>query len=144
MQNTEILHDLHKAVREYRKIFYSYVVEDPDLPNETGTQTGRILHWLSFGSKTQKEIAEKMDIRPQSLTNILDSLENNGWLKRERSEKDRRVQIVTITEEGKKMEEKIHAIRSKSAEDLFGALSDDEKETLYTLLSKCLPKRNAQ
>ena len=90
------------------------------------------------GPMKQTELAERLDIRPQSLTVAMTKLETAGLVTRTRDGKDRRQVMVEITEEGRRHSEKIEANRSRAAEELLAGLSEDEKETVFRLLEKVL------
>lgn len=99
--------------------------------------SGRILHVLTQGDTiSQKELAAKLDIRPQSLTTALIKLEDEGFIRRERNESDKREQYILLTEEGKKIEKVLHAQFSEAAENLFSCLNEQEAEILGILLEK--------
>jgi DNA-binding MarR family transcriptional regulator len=55
------------------------------------------------GNVPQHEIADLCGLDPSSLVAILDGLERRGWLRRQRSPSDRRVQWVRRTEAGDRL-----------------------------------------
>jgi DNA-binding MarR family transcriptional regulator len=63
----------------------------------------RALAWLSRngGTGTPGEIARETDLNPASVTGMLDQLEAQGMIARERSRADRRVVEVMLTEHGR-------------------------------------------
>jgi DNA-binding MarR family transcriptional regulator len=63
----------------------------------------RALVWLSRngGSGTPGEISRETDLNPASVTGMLDQLETQELVARERSQTDRRVVQVTLTEHGR-------------------------------------------
>ena len=87
---------------------------------------------------TQTQLADELDIRPQSLTRALAELEEMGYIERKRDENDRRNISVFITEEGRSLCKKIHEARKARAKNIFGCLSAEEQETLSTLLETVL------
>lgn len=98
---------------------------------------GRILSVLfHHEGMTQKELAEHISVRPQSLSDSLARLEEEGLICRERSEKDKRELLLFLTDRGKTHAEEIRIKRREHAEEFFSVLSDEEKETLGTLLTK--------
>ncbi len=98
---------------------------------------GRILSVLSRREGiTQKELSEHLDIRPQSLSDSLARLEEEGLIYRERSETDKRELRLHLTDEGRSHAEEIRKRRTERAEKFFAALTEDEKKTLGILLSK--------
>jgi DNA-binding MarR family transcriptional regulator len=62
----------------------------------------RALAWLSRndGAGTPGEISRETDLNPASVTGMLDQLEAQGMIARERSRTDRRVVQVTLTPAG--------------------------------------------
>lgn len=52
---------------------------------------------------SQRQLAELLLIDASDMVRILDSLEDHGWVKRDRDPNDRRRQIVTATKKGAKM-----------------------------------------
>ncbi|MDN6435285.1 MarR family winged helix-turn-helix transcriptional regulator [Lentilactobacillus parabuchneri] len=87
------------------------------------------------GTLIQSQLAEIMDIRPSSLTELLAKLEERGLITRTPDENDKRVTNVAITDEGKKLIQE-----DDSADDLldeiFEGLSDEELTQLNDLMDK--------
>lgn len=85
---------------------------------------------------TNAEIAELLDIRPSSVTAQVKQLEEEGLVERVRDENDKRVSRVVLTEKGKAAEQNRNDFHDDLLENLFGALSEEEQETLKALLTK--------
>ena len=83
---------------------------------------------------SQSELADILDIRPQSLTRVLLTLEKEGHITRQRSEDDRRSLIVKITEKGIRRYEELSKIRGDRAKRVFDCLDADQKKQLSDLL----------
>ncbi|MBB6733263.1 MarR family winged helix-turn-helix transcriptional regulator [Cohnella zeiphila] len=60
--------------------------------------------WNSGDGLTQKELHEKLRIRPASLTNVLDLLVAGGWVVRRQDAQDARVKRIYLTDSGKAQE----------------------------------------
>jgi DNA-binding MarR family transcriptional regulator len=91
-----------------------------------------LLH--DHGGLAQRELIQAMDVDPSILVGQLNPLEADGLVSRERDSTDRRRHLVTLTARGER-----HlagaACGQKAAEDqLFAALTDDQREQLGTLL----------
>ena len=98
---------------------------------------GRILATLrNQGELTQRELADRLDIRPQSLTTALLNLEKAGLIRRRTNESDRRETLVQVTPEGVARCGEIEAIRGRTAETMLADLTPEEKETLAGLLRR--------
>ena len=97
----------------------------------------RILDLLADRGPTgQRELAELMGIDHSVLVNLLNPLESERLIKRERDTDDRRRHYVKISAAGqRRLDQADQAFRD--AEDaFFEALNADEREQLHRLLSR--------
>ena len=102
MNDLKLLHVLNRTNAVYRRMHHEIVEQDGTLAGQDLYGYGHLLHILiKDGDMTQKELAEKLEIRPQSLTAALEKLEQKGYITRTRDQKDRRIQMVHLTESGK-------------------------------------------
>lgn len=62
-----------------------------------------VLTCVSEVAMSQRELAELLAIDASDMVRILDSLEDHGWVKRDRDPKDRRRQLVSATKKGAKI-----------------------------------------
>ena len=85
---------------------------------------------------SQKELAQLMGVRPQSLSELLLRLEESGLVERRRSETDGRVINVYLTDDGREQAQQAAEARRQSARDALGVLTDAEKEELARILEK--------
>lgn len=85
-----------------------------------------------------KALGEELYLDSGTLTPLLKKMEIQGWVTRKRAVEDERNVIVTITEEGEKLKEKVRGIPSKMGECI--SLSDEEIRRLHQLLYKILSK----
>ncbi len=86
----------------------------------------------------QKELAEHAGINASSTSEVVNRLEDDGYLKREVDPTDRRATILKLTELGEARAAEIREERESMFAELFGKLSDEEKDTLAALLDKML------
>lgn len=84
----------------------------------------------------QRDLAEILDMRPSSLTEMLVGLEKSSLIRREQDENDRRIMHVYIAEEGKKSLEEFKKEHSKTHESLFNSLTEEEKKSLFEIINK--------
>lgn len=61
-----------------------------------------ILTCVADTPMSQRQLAELLIVDASDMVRLLDSLEDHGWVKRERDPDDRRRQIVTATKKGVK------------------------------------------
>ena len=98
---------------------------------------GRIISLLrARDGISQKELAELLNIRPPSLSEVLDKLEANGLIERRQHEDDKRVSNVFITEKGSETAVRVEEARQSMADELLAGLSPQEQESLSELLGK--------
>ena len=106
------------------------------LDTSGGTGYGRILHALYDNDGiTQSQLADMLDIRPQSLTRALSELEEKEFIKRIRDKEDRRRITVSLTEKGIQHHDFMRQRRQKRAEIVFECLSEEQKKQLNELLN---------
>ena len=86
----------------------------------------------------QKDIAWEADINASSASELIGRLEADGYLVRETDENDRRAVLLKLTEAGQARAAELRAEREAFVDGLFSKLTDEEKETLSTLLDKLL------
>ena len=131
MAPTEIIELLRRATRVYRT----------KIQHETAYHYGdHILREISRQDGiTPKALAEKLAIRPQSLTRTLAQMEQDGIVLRKPGETDHRQQHIFLTETGKAICEKAEAGRVIRAGQFLLPLTEEEQETLGALLEKLVP-----
>lgn len=131
------LNDLYRALHRLNRQMHR-------VSHKEGHRKGRLYHGQANllllisqnDGASQRELAEQMDIRPSSMTEMLTKLEQNGLIVKKRDNKDQRVMHIYLTEEGKKASEKITESKDTLAESLFTGLTEDEQEQLLILTQK--------
>ncbi len=99
---------------------------------------GRVLSILKLKSEiSQKELAYLLDIRNQSLGELLKKLEEKGLVERTPSEEDRRIMTVKLTEAGKLAAEETGSEQSDK-DGIFACLSEEENAQLSAILDKLI------
>nr|WP_243864302.1 MarR family transcriptional regulator [Paenibacillus castaneae] len=94
-----------------------------------GMTHGRMLTILAnTGPQKASALAEQLLITSGGVTGIADRLIELGYIKRERGDKDRRVVMLDITEEGMKNVELIETVRKELMLKLFRGMSAAEME----------------
>jgi DNA-binding MarR family transcriptional regulator len=98
---------------------------------------GRILTLLKLKPEmTQKELSSILDIRSQSLGELLVKLERNGYITRKQSDHDRRVLEIKLTDAGM---EAANQTELQSDEDrIFGCLNEEERANLNDYFEKII------
>ncbi len=105
---------------------------------------GRILAILKLQQEiSQKDLSFLLDMRPQSLGELLSKLEKNGYITRTPSEADRRVMNIKLTEEGIKATEAADQQEDKF-DKLFECLSEEEQSNLSNYLDRIIESLESQ
>ena len=95
-----------------------------------------------FGSASQRQVSERLQLDPSDLVAVVDWLEEAGFVRRRRDEQDRRRYALDLTAAGRRA----LRVRARSAErmneQLFSALDPEERAHLRTLLLKALSSRS--
>lgn len=103
------------------------------------TELETIGHLFRHSSLLPTELATLTRIKAQSMSQILNKMEEQGIIKRTPSKVDKRKVSVSLTALGKKMVENTRYERDEWLKDIIeGSLTDKEKE----LLVKALPVLN--
>lgn len=84
------------------------------------------------------DIARHLNITLSAVTNLTDKLYNLGLISRERSEADRRVVVISLKEEGKKVLERMCENRNNIFSEYFACLTEKEMEMLLQITRKVL------
>lgn len=101
-----------------------------------GGQYHCILCLFYHGNMKQSRLAELMNVRSTSLSELLRKLAAKGLVEREPSAHDKRTFQVSLTPTGIELAQKYDLIRAKSHHIMVSRLSSEEKEQFYNLLEK--------
>ncbi|WP_415238928.1 MarR family winged helix-turn-helix transcriptional regulator [Seleniivibrio woodruffii] len=84
----------------------------------------------------QMELAELMDMRPSSMTEMLTKLAQTELIERKQDEKDQRVMRVYLTEKGENALKASKAAIVDMSDSLFGVLTEEEQAQFASLMDK--------
>jgi DNA-binding MarR family transcriptional regulator len=77
------------------------------------------------GEATAGELAKAAELSPASMSSMLDQLERDGIVERRRSETDRRVVVVSLTEKGRELLEHKRAVWRARWQEALADVSDE-------------------
>lgn len=83
-----------------------------------------------------RKIASLSGITAATASNVLNTLEKKGLCSRQANKRDRRLVLVTITNEGRKVIEDLYPEFHKEELELTACLDEQEQKTLSALLKK--------
>lgn len=129
----KLYHALHRLNRQMHRTPHR------DNHREFGLHRGQahlLLLVLQNDGASQRDLAEQLDVRPSSMTEMLTKLEQGNLIARKQDDKDQRVMRIYLTEPGKEAAEKMAQNKDAYAESFFQALNEDEQEQLLVLIEK--------
>jgi MarR family 2-MHQ and catechol resistance regulon transcriptional repressor len=89
-----------------------------------------------LGTLTQGEVGNKILKSTSNITTVIDNLERDGLVRRERDTKDRRVIHIHLTEAGSQKIEEVLPRHVAGLVEEFSVLSASEQQTLGELCKK--------
>jgi MarR family transcriptional regulator, lower aerobic nicotinate degradation pathway regulator len=104
-----------------------------------------ILALLEEGSReTQATIADALGFDKSMLVGLLDALEEHGLIERRRDPNDRRRQMVSMTEAGKRQLEEFRQMVADIEDEFLEPLDEHERAQLHQLLLRIACHRDSR
>ena len=128
----KILIGLHKNVKELDR-------RTLDIARSYGLSFSQFMVLEALFSKGDLSIGQVRDIILSSVGTIslvVKNLEKMGYVKRKTDENDKRISILSLTDEGRAVIEKVIPENETMIHDYMKDLSEEEIETLLRLLKK--------
>lgn len=102
--------------------------------------TGKQMYYLevisNLNNPNLSELATELNLSKPSITAIVDKFEEKGFIRKVKSDEDRRVSHIHMAKTGKEIE-KVHSKIHMKISDMFTSkLTDNESKSLINLLSK--------
>jgi len=91
-----IMKTIKRLMRSFKKLQYQKF-------GYTNLQIESMILLLEDKKINMNDVSEKMDLNRSTATKIMDALLKEGYIVREKDDKDRRVQYVYLTEKGKQL-----------------------------------------
>ncbi len=112
--------------------------------SEHGISRGRfrVMVYLSMEEMLGNEapspsgIAENLNVTRATMTDLLDGLEREGIVERRLVGRDRRAQAIHLTDEGRRLFDKLVPPLAERIAQIFAPMTPEERQTLIGLLSK--------
>lgn len=89
----------------------------------------------------QKQLGQALDVSAPNLAVTLDRMVEQGWVRRERSERDRRAQLIRLTTAGRALVARARKIGLTMEHEALKVLSPAEQALLIELLQRVAQKR---
>ncbi|MGW8590398.1 MarR family winged helix-turn-helix transcriptional regulator [Dietzia sp. NPDC055340] len=96
------------------------------------------------GQCKQVELAAYLDCSPRQVTALVDGLEASGHVERTMSPEDRRVRLIDLTAESRRIVDEVVSARVALAEWLFEGLDDDELQTFGAMSERLISRMSGR
>ncbi|KHF40419.1 MarR family winged helix-turn-helix transcriptional regulator [Halalkalibacter okhensis] len=84
----------------------------------------------------QSALQNRLYIKASTMNGIIDSMLKNDLINKKESEQDRRSKIISLTEKGKVLEEKLWNEMGQMDARLMNHFSDEEKQLFFSFLRR--------
>jgi DNA-binding MarR family transcriptional regulator len=129
--------DFGVIVRDILKQFHHLHDAAAGGPGNLGLQDMKVLECLGEkGPQMMRGVAEHLGLAVNSMTTVIDHMEQRELVFRTRSDKDRRVINVDLSERGRSIYQTLLDGRLQFHRALLSALTEDEQEILLLLFRK--------
>ena len=91
-----------------------------------------LLH--DHGAITQRELGRLMDVDPSILVTLLNPLDADGYVSRERDPSDRRRHVVHLTPRGERQLDRAAQAQRDAEDEILASLTADQRRQLRDLL----------
>jgi MarR family 2-MHQ and catechol resistance regulon transcriptional repressor len=102
----------------------------------TVSQFGALEALLHLGPLCQRELGQKLLKSGGNITLVVDNLEKQGWVRRERRTDDRRMVTVRLTPAGRRLVARLFPAHAAAVAREMQHLSDSEQDELRRLCRK--------
>ncbi len=122
-------------IRNIKTFFYPEDWLELDL-NFSKTELMTLLVVERQGELSMSQICDAMNMPMSTATGIVDRMVKKGILQRERSETDRRIVVVNMTEKGREIIEHYVGVLNSYLEQIEASLTEEEQQLLYKIFLK--------
>lgn len=95
-----------------------------------------LFHLWHHDGIPQNVIAHALHVSPATVTSMLQRMERDGWITRQRDPEDQRIVRVHLTEKSKALREEAREAFRDLEKEVTSVLTRDERKTLQGLLEK--------
>lgn len=146
-RNVSTVDDKTDDVGRFRRLLFAlgrlYSLRDPlasscEQMQLTAPQIHTLLWLGEDGALTMGELARRLGITEKTVTGVVDRLEREGHVQRERCPEDRRVIYCRLTASGTRMYRKLERTVVRGMGRLLGHLGPSDRRALFRILEKLI------
>ncbi len=128
---------LNKEIRDLMDlVLKDMYLLDKEIETHFGLTSPRIFTLLAFSERKimkMKELSETLSLTTSTMTRMIDNLVKDGLVERRHEPRDRRLVIVKLTNEGKKLTNNINEYKEKYFNSVMENVGSDGKEMVSSL-----------
>jgi len=117
-------------VQKLVRVFQLFERDQIKVNGFTTTQCYTLIELLKNQQLSMNDLSEKMNLNNSTMTRVLDNLVRDKLVKRDKSEEDRRIVIVTLTEEGIEAAEKLNEALIEYYRKIIANIPEGEVENI--------------
>jgi DNA-binding MarR family transcriptional regulator len=100
------------------------------------SQVAALVHLERIDQLSQSDLARRLGLRKAAAGTLIEGLEGKGMVERSRGRDDRRVQLVSITEAGRRVVEDVDHMAEQLGNDYRQGISRDERAQFVATLQR--------
>lgn len=123
------------------KIYHLYFTKVFKHLTDFGVHPGQIPLIRLLGNEeglSQRQISQKLHIKPPTVTVSLKRMENSGLIRRLPDERDQRVSHIYLTERGMEIHQMTHKLADELERYIFRGFTDSEKCLMRRLFAQMI------
>ena len=128
---------LNKEIRDLMDtVMKDMYLLDKEIETTFGLTSARVFTLLAFNSREimkMKELSDALSLTSSTMTRMIDNLVKEGLVERGHEPRDRRLVIVKLTNEGKKLTDNIKVYKEKYFKSVMENVESDGKEMASSL-----------
>jgi len=135
----ELVYELMDAFKGFKGLRPN-AFKESDVKNSEFMLLIKLDKFLSKNNETKAkttDLSKILELSPSTITPLINSLEEKGYLKREYDKTDRRIVLLSFTEEGYSLKEKMNTEFNNRMKGLIKHLGEKDTKELIRLLKKC-------
>lgn len=133
MNNDEGIYSLIGRINHKSAIYGFELLKEENIHPR---QMPLLIHLNKCEGCTQKELADKMQIKPSTLNVMIGRMEKNGYIEKKQDEKDSRKSRIFFTEKGRMISKKCKGRFKMIQKNLENYFTQEEQAELKRLLNK--------
>lgn len=129
-------------VRRLHQIHYALFVEECRAFNITPVQYGLLTALAVHPGIDQVSLAAELGIDRTNVADVLARLADRGFVRRAASERDRRVKLAHLTDEGAGLTARMHDAMQRAQDRLVAPLAPAERRHFMAMLTRLVESNN--